>query len=75
MLKIFTRGIMPDLTEIQSTRKKNLYDSGENIDLDLKFSDYLAMSIAIFRSLFPFVLLIAIVYSAFVYFFLNVWLP
>ncbi|BEP28082.1 hypothetical protein [Helicovermis profundi] len=74
MFKVFSRGIMPDETELNMGKEKKLYESDDRPELDLKFSDYVAISIALFRSLLPFVLLIGIVYSIFVYFFLNVWL-
>jgi hypothetical protein len=46
----------------------------EQYDLGLTWSDYFAMYIAIVKTLLPFVLLIAIVYSLFIYFFVEVWL-
>jgi len=73
MNKIFFKGILPDLTE-EKVKKVNMYGTDEKVEIDFTFSDYLAMSIAMFKALFPFVLLIIVVYSIFVYFFLNVWL-
>lgn len=75
MFRLFMRGILPDQSEIES--KKPYVPFGrehEQIKLDLTWSDYIAMYIAIVKSLLPFALLVAVAYTAFVYFFIEIWL-
>lgn len=77
MFRLIMRGVMPDPEEIlrkESTRLEVGREHEQREALDFTWSDYLAMYIAIVRTLLPFVLLVAVVYSVFVYFFVEIWL-
>lgn len=75
MFRLFMRGIMPDPSEVFDKKKHvTVGREHEQHKLDLSWSDYVAMYIAIVRTLLPYVLLVGVAYSAFVYFFLEIWL-
>ncbi|MGB3366386.1 MAG: hypothetical protein WBA54_02780 [Acidaminobacteraceae bacterium] len=77
MFRLIMRGVMPGPEEIirkESTRIEASREHEQHEALDFTWSDYLAMYIAIVRTLLPFVLLVAVVYTVFVYFFINIWL-
>lgn len=68
---------MPDPEEIirkESTRLEEGRQHEQRDPIKFTWSDYIAMYIAIVRTLLPYVLLIGIVYSIFVYFFIEIWL-
>lgn len=77
MFRLLMRGVMPDPEELirkESTILEAGREHEQREEIKFTWSDYIAMYIAIVRTLLPFVLLIGIVYSVFVYFFINVWL-
>lgn len=77
MFRLLMRGIMPDPEELirkESTRLESFREHEEREKIEFTWSDYIAMYIAIVKTLLPFVILIAVVYSVFVYFFVEVWL-
>ena len=75
LVRLFSKGIFPDISEIEN--KKTMLPVGrehEQIDLDLGWSDYIAMYIAIVRSLLPFAMVVLVSYTIFIFFVVEVWL-